>query len=244
MSNVVQSLWIGPRLSPLQIISIRSFLAHGHDYHLYAYEEIADVPKGATICDASTILPRESMFCYQDGFGKGSYSAFSNQFRYKLLFEQGGWWVDADVVCLRQFDFEDEFVFATEFEDDYTAVAGTCVLKSQARSEYLNYCLQVCDGKDKAKLKWGEIGPRLLNIAIRRFDLTRHCVPVHVFSLISWFEFSEILKPGFDVSRLANSYGLHLWNQMWRSKGIDPDEQSHATSLYGMLRTQYLADAD
>ena len=171
MSPVVQSLWIGSSLPPIQRLSIRSFLEHGHDYHLYAYEEIAGLPKGTTVCDASTLLPRESIFCYQDGVGKGSYSAFSNLFRYKLIFEKGGWWVDTDVVCLRPFDFDDEFVFATECEADGTTSAASCVFKSPAGSEYLGYCLQVCDAKDKADLIWGEIGPRLLDDAIKRFDL-------------------------------------------------------------------------
>jgi Alpha 1,4-glycosyltransferase conserved region/Glycosyltransferase sugar-binding region containing DXD motif len=239
MSTIVQSLWIGSQLSPVQLLSISSFVALGHRYHLYAYEHIADIPKGTTLCDASKILPTEYVFRHQDGFGKGSYAAFSDHFRYKLIFEKGGWWVDTDVVCLRPFDFADGFVFATEHEDDYTTLTASCVFRSPARSEYLDYCLQVCEGKDKTRLRWGEIGPYLLDEAVKRSNLAKHCVPVHVFNPINWFEFSEILKPGFDVSRLANSYAVHLWNQMWTNENVDPGK-NYPRSLYSLLKERFL----
>ena len=44
----------------------------------------------------------------------GSLAAFSNLFRYKLLLERGGWWVDTDVICLRPFRVRDELVIASE----------------------------------------------------------------------------------------------------------------------------------
>ena len=180
------------------------------------------------------------MFYYQDGFGKGSYSAFSNQFRYKLIFEKGGWWSDTDVVCLRRFDFEDEFVFATEQEDDYNTVTASCVFKSPAGAEYLRYCLRACDAKDKTTLRWGEIGPELLDDAIKRFHLISHLVPVHMFNPINWFEFLQILKPDFDVTRLANSYAVHLWSQMWKNHKVDPDDNGHPQSLYATLKRRFL----
>src|SRR5262245_44909746 len=98
--TLVQSMWIGPTLPALQQLCIRSFLAHGHTYHLYTFEDVAGIPDGTVVCDASTILPEQSIFRYQEGFGKGSYSAFSNLFRYKLILERGGWWVDTDIACL------------------------------------------------------------------------------------------------------------------------------------------------
>src|SRR4030095_6670627 len=154
----VQSLWVGTHLPSLHFLGIRSFLEHGHEFHLYAYDTIDGVPEGTTLCDASSILPRDSIFCYQNGFGKGSYSAFSNLFRYALLFAKGGWWVDTDVVCLKPFEFANEVVFATERKEHSEATAASCVIKSPAGAEYLRYCLDVCAAKDKDKIVWGEIG--------------------------------------------------------------------------------------
>src|ERR1043165_5401661 len=110
-NRIIQGLWIGPELSVMEQLSIVSFLRNGHDYHLYTYAELPNVPAGALIKDANAILPSSQIFQYKD---RPSYAGFSNHFRYKLLFEHGGWWADSDVVCLRPFDFADEYVFSSE----------------------------------------------------------------------------------------------------------------------------------
>jgi hypothetical protein len=238
---IVQSLWIGGALAEMQILSIRSFLAHGHDYHLYAYDAVDDVPPGTTVRDACEILPCDSVFCYQSGFGKGSYSAFSNLFRYKLILERGGWWVDTDVVCLRRFDFDHDFVFATERDFDRTVTCASSVFKSPPGAAFLEYCVDVASGKDKTTLQWGEIGPTLFSDAINRFDLGVHRVPVEAFSPIDYFEYQTLIAPRFCASRMAQSYAVHLWNQMWKDRNREPGAEACADSLYGRLKRQYFA---
>jgi hypothetical protein len=238
----VQGLWIGSELPELQQLSIRSFLAHGHGYLLYAYDNITCVPKGATLCDARSILPRESIFSYPSGFGEGSYSAFSNLFRYKLLLERGGWWVDTDLVCLRPFDFEDPFVFATEQYADDSVTCATCAIACPPRAHVLEYCVEVAQGKDKATLQWGQIGPYLLTDAVARFDLAAHRVPVEVFNPIHFFDFACMTEPAFDMSRLSRSHAVHFWNQMWKSNGAN-QISAPPDSLYGLLRERYLVNA-
>ena len=103
---IIQGLWIGAELSVMEQLSIASFLRNGHEYHLYTYAELANVPAGTVIRDANEILPAAAIFQYKD---RPSYAGFSNFFRYKLLLERGGWWVDSDLVCLRPFDFTVEY---------------------------------------------------------------------------------------------------------------------------------------
>ena len=171
MTHVVQSFWFGSRLPALQVLSLRSFLAHDHEYHLYTFDPVENVPDGVRLMDASAILPRDSVFTYQKGFGRGSASAFSNLFRYKLLHERGGWWVDTDVVALRPFDLDSEFVFATERDIHGETTTASCVIKSPAGADYLRYCLDECQRRDRTAIVWGEIGPRLVDQAIERFSL-------------------------------------------------------------------------
>jgi hypothetical protein len=239
--SVVQSLWVGASLPEIQRLSVQSFLAHGHKYQLYTYGDVDGVPAGATVCDASTILPADSIFCYQEGFGKGSYSAFSNLFRYKLLFERGGWWVDTDLVCLKPLGFDNPFVFATEYDDDFTLQAATCAFKSPARAPFLSYCIDVVLSKDRSTLQWGEIGPRLLDEALTRFELREYLVPVETFNPINFFEFRSITEAGFDMSRLARSHAVHLWNQMWKAGATDPSAGHEPDSLFAHLRKSYPA---
>ena len=69
---------------------MRSFINHGHSFDLYTYDLKMTVPGGVRLKDASQILKKRDYFTYKTGPGKGSPSAFSNLFRYKLLYERGG----------------------------------------------------------------------------------------------------------------------------------------------------------
>ena len=45
---IIQSLWIGKELSVLEQLCICSFLKNGHNFHLYTYEKINNVPDGTS----------------------------------------------------------------------------------------------------------------------------------------------------------------------------------------------------
>ena len=237
--GVVQSLWIGDEFPRLQQLSVRSFLSHGYEYHLYTYGRLKEVPVGTTLKDGNEILSADAIFKYADGFGKGSYAAFSNLFRYQLLFARGGWWVDTDVVCLRPFHFDSEYVFATERDTDGSVYCATSVMRSPIGAPILDHCLAVARVKDRQKLAWAEIGPLLLTEAVQRFSMTEFCAPVDAFNPIDYFAFTTIVEPGFDMSRLASSCTVHLWNQMWRSHNLTTITSSPIDSLYDLLWRRY-----
>src|ERR1700716_1693870 len=111
MPGIIQSLWIGDRLSVMERLCISSFLHHGHPFHLYVYQDTAGIPPGTVILDGNTILPASRIFTYTE---HKTYAGFANFFRYKLLLEKGGWFVDADTICLRPFEFGDGHVFSSE----------------------------------------------------------------------------------------------------------------------------------
>ena len=48
-SNIIQSLWIGNNLSDMEQLCIQSFLDNGHEYHLYVYEPIQNIPHGSLL---------------------------------------------------------------------------------------------------------------------------------------------------------------------------------------------------
>jgi hypothetical protein len=241
----VQSFWFGSRLPPIQLLSLRSFIACNHEVHLFAFDPIENTPTGVSVLDASAILPRDSIFTYQRGFGRGSPSAFSNLFRYKLLHDRGGWWVDTDVVCLKPFDFADEFVFASERRHDGQPIgAASCVIKSPAGAAYLDYCLEAVRGRDTSSIVWGEIGPRLVDAAIQRFDLGRFVQPPDVFNPVDYSAFEDIQAPGFDMLRLREAFGVHLWNQKWNEYRLDQNYEGAPDSLYAWLRQRYLAEEE
>ncbi|WP_109829615.1 glycosyltransferase [Reichenbachiella versicolor] len=121
MSSIIQSLWIEGELSPIEQLSLKSFLRNHHEVHLYHYGEVFGVPKGVMLKDARTVIAESRIFK-----ARGSYAAFSDLFRMVMLQQYGGYWVDTDVICLKHFDFaEDSEVYA--WEDD--ELIGSAVLK-------------------------------------------------------------------------------------------------------------------
>ena len=106
----IQGLWVGGKLGPMEQLSIKSFLDHGHPYHLYTYENTAGVPTGTTIKDANEIIPFSKFFLCR----KRAYTPFSDWFRWELLNQRGGYWMDTDMIALRPVVFDDEFIISFE----------------------------------------------------------------------------------------------------------------------------------
>ena len=113
-------------MTAIERLSITSFIENGHTFDLYSYGAIQGIPEGTQLRNAAEILPVERVFRYRD---HSSYAGFSNFFRYKLLSERGGWWVDLDAVCLKPFDFDDEFVFCPSS----SRMAGRCRTSGSSR---------------------------------------------------------------------------------------------------------------
>ncbi len=99
-TDIVRTLWHGSALSVFERLSLLSFLKHGHTVEVCAYDDL-EVPPGVRLCDAAEILPQSDVFSYSRGPAKGSFAAFSNLFRIKLLVEKGGIWADTDLLCLK-----------------------------------------------------------------------------------------------------------------------------------------------
>ena len=186
--------------------------------------------------DASEILPSSRIFQYK---GRPSYAGFANFFRYKLLLERGGWWADTDTICLKPFDFPDEYVFSTEINHRGHEVVASCVIKAPARSAVMGYAWDVCQSKDPARLVWGETGPELMAKAVKRSGLDKYIRSHQVFCPIDYEEWRNELQPGFEFLVDDRTYAIHLWNEMWRIANQDKDAQYHQNCLYEKLKRAY-----
>ena len=76
-TSVIQGLWVGSELSLLERLSIASFLDNGHEFHLYVYGDVRNVPDGTTLKDGGEILHESLIFQYKE---HRSFSAFANFF--------------------------------------------------------------------------------------------------------------------------------------------------------------------
>ena len=219
----VNSFWHGAPLPLNSWLCLKSFIDHGVGVVLYCYDDVT-VPPGVVVRDARQVLPHARLFTYRTGAAIGSVSAFSNLFRYKLLLEKGGWWIDVDVLCLRPALPSQKLVFG--WEND--RALGTAVLKFP-RGHWLAEKLYLTTEaiiQDRGKsLQWGEIGPGLLTHFVKKYDLFDAASPSALFYPIGYHEIDLLLCPEQREKvqqRAEQSVFLHLWQEMFRRAGIDP----------------------
>lgn len=218
MGQLFQSFWWGESLSPYEWLSLKSFIDFGHGFDLYTFDPHIAVPAQVRVRDASEFAGRDEFFVYQDGFGKGSPAAFANMFRYRLLAERGGWWVDADVVCLSE-DIPGYPQFVAYQENDFV---GTAVMRFEPHHPIMVQCLARAMEKGRS-VRWGDTGPQLLTQVLRELAETEHifdpsvCYPVHYNDA---FALLLPAKAEWVARRLAESRFLHLWNAMLRNAGV------------------------
>lgn len=237
LNRIIQGLWIGSELSVMEQLSLASFLRNGHEYHLYVYDELKNIPGGTVIKDANEILPASRIFQYKQ---YPSYAGFANFFRYKLLLERGGWWVDTDTICLKPFDFPAEYVFSSEISKGLEVVTSG-IIKAPAGSEVMDYAWGVCQTKNPEQLVWGETGPRLIAEAVSKYSLERYKQPHQVFCPLAFFEWRKVLEPELETVLDDSAHAIHLWNEMWRDAGQDKNAQYHKNCLYEKLKRKYLS---
>ena len=236
MNDLIQSLWIGPRLSIMERLSIASFLRNGHPYHLYAYGPVEGLPEGAELKDASAILPPSSMFTYTD---YATYSGFSNFFRYKLLLECGGWWADTDMICLKPFTFSAPFVFCTELSGR-GPIVNPAAMKVPPGSAVMEYAWKACQSIDPKTLKWGQSGPRLADAAVEACSMRSYMQPPHVFCPIHFSEWEKLLDPKVKWAFSESTVAVHCWNELWRRSSQSKDRPYETGCLYEELKRSYL----
>jgi Glycosyl transferase family 2/Alpha 1,4-glycosyltransferase conserved region/Glycosyltransferase sugar-binding region containing DXD motif len=213
-----QSFWAGGPLSPYELVCLNSFIACGHAFDLYTFDLNLATPVSVEVRDARELFSPEDFFVYQEGFGKGSPAAFSNLFRYKLLAQKGGWWVDTDVICLSR----DVPSFSEFFAREDPSLINQAVLFFEAEHPLMVRCFEEAIKLGRA-VHWGDTGPRLFTRILKEYNreddaLERSiCYPVHYSEALDVLCPSKLRSVG---ERMKYSLFIHLWNEMLRHHGI------------------------
>lgn len=227
--EVFNTFWHGAALSPLHWACLSSFIDCGHKVRVFSYSAIA-VPAGVVVEDARLILPESELFENQ-----GSYSAFSNIFRYTLLLEHGGWWVDTDVFCLKKEIPSCRYAWANEAGD----FINGAILKFPARDSGLEAILLAARRVGRNVEVQGQLGPRLLTAHLTGRDEAEHFGSTSQFYPVHWLEAHRLWTPydrEFVAARTAGACFLHLWAMMFRYLSID---QRYAPPPGSFLRDIY-----
>ncbi|MCS6934333.1 MAG: hypothetical protein NZM35_04170 [Chitinophagales bacterium] len=238
--NTINALWIGDRLSPLELLTIYSFLEHGMKFRLWAYDKIrTPLPQGTIAEDANDIIPREKIFRYKNksqfGHGKGSVAGFSDIFRYKLLYEHGGWWVDMDVTCLKKFDFHQPYFFRKHHNLN---VVGN-VMKCPKGSVLMKRCYEeAVEQVDAYNADWHK-PIHILNKHIQALQLENYIVS-DCGNQDRWDDTGRFVYGKEEYP--DHWYFIHWQNEEWRHKKISKRYFCHYSTLaeflyhYGLYR--------
>jgi hypothetical protein len=233
----IQSLWVGDALSTMERLCLNSFIKNGHEFHLYTYNEVKNVPDGVIIKNANEIIPEEQVFLI-----RGTYASFADFFRWKLILEKGGWWVDTDAVCIKPFNFQSEYVFighkgSIRPEDDGPANG---LFKAPAGCPMLQWGWEQCQKMDPKTMSWGAGGPPLFGEAMRRFGLGDDMLLGRLFLPFDYREAPGIFTRPDAPQIPEDVYSVHFFNEIWHIAGADKNSNYPPTSLYEQLKARYL----
>jgi len=253
----IQMLWVRGDLSRMELLSLRSFLAQGHPVHLYTYDAPTNLPAGVDVLDARDVVPEDlAPNGEMPAFSKGSYGAFSDFFRYRLLFERGGWWSDLDVVAIRPWAGFPEIVTASTNEQGFGIAANGFAMRFPAGHEVLRKCLEALPADKLHLMAIDETGPQLLQRVLGRAGVAEYAQLPEVFAPVPWnaawqslrsrrerFSLDELKqrlrRPHLSIRLTKRSVAVHLWNEMWRHDGIDKNTRHHPTCLYEKLQRRF-----
>ena len=171
--NKANFFWHGKSLSLYEYICISSFIKKGFNVNVYSYNQLI-LPKGAVLCDASEIMPITDTYKYTQGGKSSNLAAFSDAFRYNLINIKGGWWFDADVICLA-----DPLIYQDLIETKEIKISMGYESSDIINGAVLYIDNEKCINKIIEELEcagdvfaWGEIGPKLITRVINNLQLS------------------------------------------------------------------------
>ena len=251
---IVQSLWVGDRLSRMEHYSIKSFLTLGFEYHLYTYNHVDNIPKGyknLKVLDANKIMPQKEIFDV-----KKTFLPFSDIWRYKMLYEKGNYWVDLDMIAIKMFDFKDDYVFSSErtiqqgaYASHSKKVANIGVLKAPKGSPFYLEAYEKCSEfnkrkKNEDKLKY----MKMLKDLIKKHKMEKYVKEPKLFCNLDWWHAKEAfdnydkfpkkygVNPPSIKSNFKGPYTVHFWRDKVKNvAGYDLDEEYDQNSLWEQM---------
>jgi hypothetical protein len=222
-SETVRLFWHGSPLGPYQLMGMRSFVDRGHSVELFTYDPTIAVPDWIVRRDANEIWPTDHILTYRNGAIRGSFALHANLFRYAMLHRLGGWWIDQDVILMRDELPAQDIFFSLEAIDPMTATNS--VLKFPAGHPAMADCVARCVAAGETPL-YGETAAVLFTEIAAKYRL-----PWNGRSTDTTYPLSALDVPAmFDPAqrdqlhaRCENATFVHLFHEKWRRAGIPND---------------------
>jgi len=235
MSNRFQMFWFEGPLSWIELHSFRSFVRFpGTRLHVYSYDKNVD-PKidGVEWEDANEILPltiadqfRRLFDKYGSRYHGTGYSWASDAFRYKLLYERGGWYFDTDCILVKPLTpfYSFDLVYAMESRKHAAPGVMKFPRGHPMLKEMYEECLRISEGLSERNPEWPTFGPRVFTEHLKKAGLLQSALTPEYFYPVPHGNveaFQTPFRPG------ENTFIIHLWSQnlrrkQWTEKDLHP----------------------
>lgn len=261
----IASLWIGGPLSWLEQVSIASFIETGHEYTLYSYDKIENVPAGVRQVNAREIWDTEEILLH---IKAKSPAIHADIFRVKMAYQTGQVWADTDIIALRQFPKNLKWFFGHERDDKVHL--GNAILGLPQSSETLkklnelfseeypippwlsqNKKKQLLVDKENGKklklenLAWGSTGPQALTYFAKETGEISHAQPTNTFFPVSFQQRKKLVGTEIhnDLNGIEDNKDVlcvHLYSRWMRkfTSGM-PGSVPNRNSWVGNMLVKY-----
>ncbi|TPL79948.1 hypothetical protein FJ950_27495 [Mesorhizobium sp. B2-3-14] len=202
------------------IAATTSMRAAGHPVRVWSYapEKLEFlVAHGIEIRNADDVMPRA---LFERIVAGSEIRYFSDIFRYAVLYEHGGLWMDSDVILLRPFPFRGDHFFNLQWRGSHKGhfVCGN-VIYARPYSRHLRalYEMSISRFHHTSGKEFGDIGPKLLSDYIASdagAELREWVFSPMFFNTIDWNEIDRFEKPITELADYLNDervFGIHLW---------------------------------
>ena len=119
-----------------------------------------------------------------------------------MLYQNGGWWVDMDVICIKHFDLDSSFVFATERHGEKT-FSAICIIKGEKSSLFLDEPIK------KSKMLPWKVFLSSLSFFVKLIGLMQRNLLIQTMSFL-WIKISMLYTLGMRLGIQKNRKILFL----------------------------------
>ena len=203
------------------VAATASMRAAGHPVKVWSYspQKLEFLRSHVDLGAAEDVVPRG---LFEQIVKDSEIRYFSDVFRYAVLYEHGGLWMDADVILLRPFPFRGDHFFNLQWRSDANNEHFICgnVMYAKPYSRHMRALYETSIDRFSAapKREFGAIGPKLLSDYIASdagAELRDWVFSPMFFNPIDWTEVDRFDKPIAELKDYLNDervFGIHLWN--------------------------------
>lgn len=265
----IGSLWIGGELSWIERASLHSFVKTGHDYVLYAYDDVPNIPHGIELRDARDVWNTDKIIYHSKA---KSPAIHADIFRALMVQRTGRIWADTDIIALRPFPDHLEWYIGYERTDRLEL--GNAIMGMPADSKTLRDLVvfltddfpippwfnkkardrlearkEAGESLSLGNLAWGETGPKALTYFSNKSNEIDYAQPQQKFFPVTFQQRKHLTNPDnkSDVEALLKeeeSYCIHLYSRWLRkfTKGMTGQLPNRESWLGNYLASEGLVE--